>query len=115
MKLHKGLLLMLCWISTPGVTMSLLEDETPASLAVGDAQEAYDRGDTRLLGIMTRGVSVPGVESARLDQAKLRCGLRTIQRSDVIRNREQLALMRQQSGYITRYNQTMLGLCLDDD
>ena len=95
--------------------MSLFEPATAQHSAEQDAQAAYRQGDKRLLGISTRGASVPGVDVDKIEVSKQRCGLRVIRRSDVIRSSDELEARRNQGEYIEAYNRAMFSLCWLND
>jgi len=87
------------------------QDSETGNTAEADARIAFEQGDKRLLALMTRGLSVPGVDSDLLESVKQRCGTRTIQSTDVIKSDEQFEAMKQQSQYMRDYNTEMLKLC----
>ncbi len=114
----RALILFLFVVSTPSSlihAMSLFGSETTQHTAEQDAQAAYRQGDKRLLGISTRGVSVPGVDADKIEVSKQRCGLRVIRRSDVIRSSDEREARRNQAEYIEAYNRAMFSLCWLND
>ncbi len=114
----RALIIFLFSVSTPASlthAMSLFEPETTQYTAEQDAQAAYREGDKRLLGISTRGVSVPGIDADKIEVSKQRCGLHVIRRSDVIRSSGELQARRKQAEYIEAYNQVMFRLCWLND
>ncbi|MFT5811635.1 MAG: hypothetical protein ACI9KM_002406, partial [Rubritalea sp.] len=59
-----------------------------------DAQQAIKTGDLRLLGMATRSVSIPGVETDQILRYETKCGVQLIDGiSDVVRSDEHLRLM----------------------
>ncbi len=114
----RALILFLFVVSTPAspiYAMSLLSPESAQHTADQDAQAAYRQSDKRLIGISTRGVSVPGVDADKIEVSKQRCGLRIIRRSDVIRSSDELEARRNQAEYIEAYNRAMFSLCWLND
>ena len=91
--------------------MSVFEPESIRHDAMQDADKAYQQGDRRLLGITTRGMSIPGIASDKIEVSKQRCGVRLIRRSDVVRSNEELQSRQDQAKYIEAYNQAMFKLC----
>ena len=70
-----------------------------------DAKQALKKADFRLLGLATRGVSIPGVVQKEMLKYELRCGLRLIDGiSDVVRSAEHLRLMQEARSYALKYN-----------
>lgn len=70
-----------------------------------DAQQAIKTGDYRLLGMATRSVSIPGVETDQILTYGSKCGVQLIDGiSDVIRSDEHLRLMQKARSYALKYN-----------
>jgi hypothetical protein len=70
-----------------------------------DAQQAIKTGDLRLLGMATRSVSIPGVETDQILKYEMKCGVQLIEGiSDVVRSDEHLRLMQKARSYALRYN-----------
>ena len=106
------LLLLSLTLSLPVAAMSLLQPDTAAGLAQADAEEAFENGDKRLLGVMTRSLSVPAVDPGDVARVQQQCGIRKIQRGDVIADAQSLQNLRQRGEYLDAYNRRMLTLCL---
>jgi hypothetical protein len=70
-----------------------------------DAKQAIKTGDLRLLGMATRSVSIPGVETNRILKYETKCGVQLIEGiSDVVRSDEHLRLMQKARSYALKYN-----------
>ena len=95
--------------------MSLHPTDATEDSAVEDATRAWQRGDRRLLGIMTRGLSVPGVAASRLAEARKHCGILTLSASDVITSEGQMQSLRERARYMEAYNRFMIERCLPAD
>ena len=95
--------------------MSLHPADATEDNAVEDANRAWQRGDRRLLGMMTRGLSVPGVATSRLAQARKHCGILTLSTSDIISSEGQMQSLRERARYIEAYNRFMIERCLPAD
>jgi hypothetical protein len=77
-----------------------------------DAQQAIKTGDLRLLGMATRSVSIPGVETDQILKYETKCGVQLIDGiSDVIRSDEHLRLMQKARSYALRYNAIIKTKC----
>lgn len=77
-----------------------------------DAQQAIKTGDLRLLGMATRSVSVPGVETDEILKYETQCGVQLIDGiSDVIRSDEHLRLMQKARSYALKYNAIIKTKC----
>lgn len=115
MRLFTTTLLLSILLPTCTLAMSFYQSDSPADIATEEAEQAWQQGDKRLLGLMTRGMSLPGVEADNRQMAVKLCGVRKIHSTDVITSSEQLQTMREQTEYIAAYNRTMLTLCLQQD
>ena len=62
-------------LSTSGTSVTLTAPQQ-------DALDAFNRGDKKLLGVQTRGVSVPGVDEALLPVLRERYGIALRHASD---------------------------------
>ena len=70
-----------------------------------DAQQAIKTGDLRLLGLATRSISIPGVETAQILKYEMKCRVQLIDGiSDVVRSDEHLRLMQKARSYALKYN-----------
>ena len=77
-----------------------------------DAQQAIKTGDLRLLGMATRSVSIPGVETNRILKYETKCGVQLIEGiSDVVRSDEHLRLMQKARSYALKYNAIIKTQC----
>ena len=77
-----------------------------------DAARAIKTGDLRLLGMATRGISIPGVETDQIQQYKTKCGVRLLEGiSDVVRSDEHLRLMQKARSYALKYNAIIKTQC----
>ena len=77
-----------------------------------DAQQAIKTGDLRLLGMATRSVSIPGVETDQILKYETKCGVQLIDGiSDVIRSDEHLRLMQKARSYALKYNAIIKTVC----
>ncbi len=84
----------------------------PATLTAPqqDALDAFNRGDKKLLGVQTRGVSVPGVDEALLPVLRERYGVALRHTSDVIKNQEDRDGITEVFQYVRQYNGKMAEL-----
>ncbi len=79
---------------------------------VADAQAALAKGDFRFMGIARRSTVIPGVDTDKMRQYELHCGVKFIEGAgDTIRDQEQLRLMKRAFEYAGRYNQIIAGRC----
>ena len=70
-----------------------------------DANQAVKQNDTRLLGLATRSVSIPGIDKKDLLKYEEACGVQLIEGiSDVVRSDEHLRLMQKARSYALQYN-----------
>jgi hypothetical protein len=70
-----------------------------------DANQAVKQNDTRLLGLATRSVNIPGIEKKDLLKYEEACGVQLIEGiSDVVRSDEHLRLMQKARSYALQYN-----------
>ena len=70
-----------------------------------DAQQAVKQNDTRLLGLATRSVNIPGIDKKDLLKYEEACGVQLIEGiSDVVRSDEHLRLMQKARSYALQYN-----------
>ena len=70
-----------------------------------DANQAVKQQDTRLLGLATRSVNIPGIEKADMLKYEEACGVQLIEGiSDVVRSDEHLRLMQKARSYALKYN-----------
>jgi hypothetical protein len=76
-----------------------------AAAPQADALQAIKIGDLRLLGMATRTISVPGVETDQILKYETKCGIQLIEGiSDVVRSDEHLRLMQKARSYALKYN-----------
>lgn len=79
---------------------------------ISDAQLAVNSGDLRLLGMVTRSISFPGVESDNIPAYEEKCGIQLIDGiSDVVGSDEHLRLMQMARNYTLRYNTVIKAHC----
>ena len=90
-------------LSTSGISATLTAPEQ-------DALDAFNRGDKKLLGVQTRGVSVPGVDEALLPVLRERYGVALRHASDVIKNQEDRDGIAAVFQYVRQYNGKMAEL-----
>lgn len=77
-----------------------------------DAQQAIKTGDLRLLGMATRSVAIPGVETDQILKYEMKCGVQLIEGiSDVVRSDEHLRLMQKARSYALKYNAIIKTKC----
>ena len=70
-----------------------------------DANQAVKQNDLRLLGLATRSVNIPGINTDDLLKYEEVCGVQLIEGiSDVVRSDEHLRLMQKARSYALRYN-----------
>ena len=70
-----------------------------------DANQAVKQQDTRLLGLATRSVNIPGIAKADMLKYEEACGVQLIEGiSDVVRSDEHLRLMQKARSYALKYN-----------
>ncbi|MFC1560644.1 hypothetical protein ACFL3W_01740 [Pseudomonadota bacterium] len=70
-----------------------------------DANQAVKQNDTRLLGLATRSVNIPGIDKKDLLKYEEACGVQLIEGiSDVVRSDEHLRLMQKARSYALQYN-----------
>jgi hypothetical protein len=95
--------------------------EEQASLAVSsvvvtltvpqqDALDAFNRGDKKLLGVQTRGVSVPGVDEALLPVLRERYGVTLRHVADVMKDQKDRDSIAEVFTYVRQYNGKMAEL-----
>lgn len=75
-----------------------------------DALDAFNRGDKKLLGVQTRGVSIPGVDEALLPVLRERYGVALRHVSDVMKNQEDRDSITEVFQYVRQYNGKMAEL-----
>ena len=70
-----------------------------------DAEQAIKQNDLRLLGLASRSVAIPGIQSEDLLKYEEACGVQLIEGiSDVVRSDEHLRLMQKARSYALQYN-----------
>ncbi|KRT53828.1 hypothetical protein Ga0074115_101163 [endosymbiont of Ridgeia piscesae] len=78
-----------------------------------DAQQAFARGDLRLLAMATRGASMPGIPTELASKAKSVCGIRYLEGStDAVVSDMHLKLLQKAEKYAATYNGIMLQHCM---
>ena len=78
-----------------------------------DAAQASAQGDTRLYALASRSPTLPGIPLESTEQAKARCGTRTLPGStDMVLGEVHLKLLQQARDYAADYNRLMLEACL---
>jgi hypothetical protein len=83
-----------------------------AAAPQADAQQAIKIGDLRLLGMATRSMSIPGVETDQILKYETKCGVQLIEGiSDVVRSDEHLRLMQKARSYALKYNAIIKTQC----
>ena len=77
-----------------------------------DANQAIKQNDLRLLGLATRSVVIPGIETANYIKYEEACGVQLIEGiSDVVRSDEHLRLMQKARSYALQYNEIIKPYC----
>lgn len=79
-----------------------------------DALDAFNRGDKRLLGVQTRGISVPGVDEALLPILRERYGVVPKLVNDVIKNQDDRDSITEVFQYVRQYNEKMTELLREE-
>ena len=72
-----------------------------------DALDAFNRGDKKLLGVQTRGVSVPGVDEALLPMLRERYGVTLRHVTDVMKDKKDRDSISEVFQYVRQYNGKM--------
>jgi len=75
-----------------------------------DALDAFNRGDKKLLGVQTRGVSVPGVDDALLPVLRERYGVTLRHVTDVMKDQKDRDSITEVFQYVRQYNGKMAEL-----
>lgn len=75
-----------------------------------DALDAFNRGDKKLLGVQTRGVSVPGVDEALLPVLRERYGVTLRHVTDVMKDQKDRDSIAEVFKYVRQYNGKMAEL-----
>mgnify|MGYP000163540739 CR=1 FL=1 len=75
-----------------------------------DALDAFNRGDKKLLGVQTRGVSVPGVNEALLPVLRERYGITLRHVTDVMKDQKDRDSIAEVFQYVRQYNGKMAEL-----
>ncbi|OUR90217.1 hypothetical protein A9Q81_19680 [Gammaproteobacteria bacterium 42_54_T18] len=75
-----------------------------------DALDAFNRGDKKLLGVQTRGVSVPGVNEALLPVLRERYGITLRHVTDVMKDQKDRDSIAEVFQYVRQYNEKMAEL-----
>lgn len=75
-----------------------------------DALNAFNRGEKALLGVQTRGVSVPGVDEALLPVLRERYGVTLRHVADVIKDQKDRDTITEAFQYVRQYNGKMAEL-----
>jgi len=88
-------------------TMATVETLLPAQQ---DAVNAFQKGDKRLLGVQTRGVSIPGVDDKLLPVLRERYGVALRSVNDVIKSEEDRDSLTEVFQYVREYNGKMAQL-----
>ena len=86
------------------------EKQAPLTLAEQDALNAFNEGDKRLVGVRTRGISVPGVDEASIQKIRKRYGIKVSRASDVIRNKNDRNSLIEVFQYARQYNNKLVKL-----
>lgn len=89
------------------LAVAAAEDLLPAQQ---DAIDAFQKGDKRLLGVQTRGVSIPGVDDALLPELRKRYGVALRSVNDVIKSEEDRDSLTEVFQYVREYNGKMAQL-----
>jgi len=87
--------------------MATVETLLPAQQ---DAVNAFQKGDKRLLGVQTRGVSIPGVDDKLLPVLRERYGVALRSVNDVIKSEEDRDSLTEVFQYVREYNGKMAQL-----
>ena len=75
-----------------------------------DALNAFNKGDKRLLGVQTRGVSVPGVDDKLLPILRDRYGVALRRVNDVVKDDKDRNSLTEVFQYVREYNGKMAEL-----
>ncbi|MCK4674655.1 MAG: hypothetical protein KAT61_01975 [Gammaproteobacteria bacterium] len=107
----------LAFSSPPESTDSYSPAEWSSSQsAKNDARDAIEHDDLRLLRFAGRGQNIPGVDNTQTQQYSDRCGIRLFDEfGDIIREREQLEMMKKAREYALEYNEVILTRCKPAD
>jgi hypothetical protein len=80
--------------------------------AIADAKAALAKGDFRFMAMAQRSTVIPGVDTNKMRQYELYCGVKFIEgATDAIRSEEQLRLMKKAFEYAGRYNKIIAERC----
>lgn len=102
--------------SEAGVQSAMDSSQEDELLTQGelDAQSAFDRGDKRLIGVQTRGVSIPGVQESVISKVRVLYGISLRPVTDVIKSEDDRNTLTEVFQYVRQYNGKMAELLADE-